>query len=451
MHQQQSGLVRAPGLTLRTISLFAWSGLVWACSGEVVNMGEDADPPPPYSRCLQSSTLTGDVRVEDQQQLNELDGCQAIEGGLNIVPFAGADLAPLHALRSVGGLLSLSEPEPAEGWVARTWDVYSYNDPPMGQEFAALYENGWVESLQGLEALERVGGLRIAGLAAETIEPLAKLESLANGGYLSLTHCPNLRDLQGLRSVSGVLDLQIDCDALESLDGLSLPPQINSVHLKGPHLADLGSFGVRGVVTNLFILGTALDTLDGLSALQWVGGDLTLADNGALTNMNGLNALQNAGSLTIASSGLLERLPAFEALEQLQSLTVAGNAALRDTSAFYDAHSWHQIESSVFARDQTQATRPIWIEVSGNPELESFAMPMQWHHSYMVAIGANAKLREIDLGWFRKIEWLMIHDNPALERIVHNQLDSVDLLDVQYNPLLPANTFEDIRAFDIAR
>jgi hypothetical protein len=43
------------------------------------------------------------VTVENQDQPNELEGCEVIEGQPDVLPFAGADLRPLHALREVGG------------------------------------------------------------------------------------------------------------------------------------------------------------------------------------------------------------------------------------------------------------------------------------------------------------------------------------------------------------
>src|SRR5262245_14930603 len=85
------------------------SALLAACSGDVITLGEEhgTTPVPPHSRCQGSTTLEGPIKVEDQEQLDALEGCEVIAGDLEIVAFLGAHLRSLHALRQVEGDFAL--------------------------------------------------------------------------------------------------------------------------------------------------------------------------------------------------------------------------------------------------------------------------------------------------------------------------------------------------------
>jgi hypothetical protein len=93
--------------------------------------------------------------------------------------------------------------------------------PPFGDSpFQAEYDAGWLESLAGLEALESVGGLKITGLSATTLEPLANLGALTDDGLLYIMSNPGLQDLSGL-------------DALVSTGGLNVVENPQLVRLRG--------------------------------------------------------------------------------------------------------------------------------------------------------------------------------------------------------------------------
>ncbi len=349
--------------------------LLSACSADVQNMGEnvDADEVPPYSRCLDSSSLAGDVVIENQDQLNTLEGCQTIEGDLNVVPFLGADLRPLHALTRVTGQLTFSEPTPDTGWIIPLWEPCPAGC--LGAPFNALYGTGWLESLEGLESLESVGGLKITGLSAATLAPLANLRTLTDGGLLHLSHCPDLVDLDGLDNGTGVSDLYVSCDNLETLAPLSLARQMNIVSVAGPKLVDLGSFDVRRVSGFVRISNTGLMSLDALSSLISVADTLYVFGNAQLQDMSGLDGLLNADSLLVSNNARLERFPAFASLVQLNALAISGNAALKDLSLF---ENWPDRPE----RGSELSLRPTLphivssVEAMGNPELESFTVPM---------------------------------------------------------------------------
>jgi hypothetical protein len=125
--------------------------LLAACSGDVVNIGDGEpprEPPPSYSRCIESPTLEGTVVVNDQAQLDALDGCETIAGDLYVQPLFYPDLRPLHALREVTGKLGLTQAPPADG------EGQSSAESNLVQ---SIVEGGWLPTLAGLEKLERAG------------------------------------------------------------------------------------------------------------------------------------------------------------------------------------------------------------------------------------------------------------------------------------------------------
>jgi hypothetical protein len=443
---------RRPSRSLCLHTVIPLTLLLGACSADVVNMGEGEQPlgVPSDSRCLESATLAGDVTVANQEELNQLEGCEVIDGSLNVLPFIDADLRPLHALRAVSGLLSFSDPTPEGGWSrpsywCETTECVFWAGPPS--DFETLYESGWLASLEGLESLERAGGLRIRGLSAATLDPLANVRSLSGAGGISLTDCPNLQDLNGLSHVRGILDLEVACENLETLAPLSLAQQMSSLRIEGSRLADMGSFGVRSVSNSFRIANTALQDLDALSSLTSVGNELTVWGNPVLEDLSGLNALSSAGGMTVSANPRLQRFPELTALTALNSLFIEGNLVLDDLSAFAAAHPSTHPGPNYLSVHPFSAARTDYIEIGGNPELERFVMPFPWGRSQTVRITGNAKLREIDMGALQGIEMLSIIANPLLEQVNLGRLATVDVLEVLNNPQLPTSAFDSVQTF----
>ena len=93
---------------------------------------------------------------------------------------------------------------------------------------------------------------------------------------------------------------------------------------------DLSSIATCASISgNLSIQGTSLTTLDGLSALTFIGGSLSISDNHSLRSLNGLNALSAATSLSIHNNDALTNLQGLNALEAVgESLDIRSNDAL---------------------------------------------------------------------------------------------------------------------------
>jgi hypothetical protein len=431
-----SSKTHQPNITLfiRRALAVALPALLGACSGDVVNVGENEEPLNEGTACSQAPV--GDIVVWNQAELDALEGCTTIDGDLQIVPFAGADLRPLHALRSVTGQLRFEAP----GDIV---DAATLND------FDELNRTGWL-TLDGLEALESVGGLYIAGLATPSLAPLSNLRVVTEGD-LFLQDCGGLRDLHGLENLRGVDSLILTCDELESMAALRLTGEISSIHISGQRLTELGSVGVWGVLSEVILSGTGLANLDAFAELSYVGGALAILDNPALTNVDGLSQFEGGGGLVIRGNAALSRLPAFDAITRLDALMIQDNAVLSELPAFSGLNpelngAGDDPDGQWSIRDQL-SLRPDHIDISDNPALRQFDVPGGWHSGRRVAIRNNAALERVGLGQLAAIDLLEIESNPLLADVELAALATVDSLRVRDNPQLPGAAFDAVQTF----
>lgn len=412
-----------------------------ACSADVVNMGENPENPeqpelPASSRCRHSTTLTGEIIVRNQEQLNELEGCEVIDGSLMIAAFAGADLRPLHALTRIEGPLDLPGQFPVTDGAEDEW-------------IERYFASGWLSSLEGLESLERAGGLAISGLSAASLEPLENLRTLDNG-TLFLGDCPNLRDLRGLEGLREFSTFYMFSENLESIAALRMPDTMDEVHITSPKLVDLGRQRVRYIASNLILIRTALENLDGFAELRSIGDGLVVEANPYLKDTNALNELRSLGGLVVRSNAELTRLPNFESLYELSTLMIYDNPRLTELPQFGALYEIAPADSGLSARDRGLRLdlRLDHIEVVGNPELLRFAVPVAWRDGELVVIENNMKLREVDFGRLESIDLLSIRNNPALANVSLGALSRVDVLSVLENPSLQSSSFDAVQAFE---
>ncbi len=427
-------LARTPALLPATIAAFG--ALLGACSGDVVNMGDNepvTTPLPENPLCPNGVVSDTDVVVRNQAELDALEGCETITGALNIAPFEAADLRPLHALTSVGGMFAFDGPYECPG--EDSCEGPSATETNRQQ---ALDDAGWVSSLEGLESLERVGGLLLAGLSATDLLPLTNLRSLTNGGGLTLRSCPNLRDLSGLDNLLGVTALTLSCDNLESLAPLQLPREMSSLTLYG-RLTELGTLPVATIALDLVIGETGLTTLDAFSKLEWVGGGLAVWRNPVLESLSGLDALTGTGALNVMENPRLERMAELRSLQSLDFVFITDNPLLAELPSFPALLPYPDLEAP-----QTVET----FTVSGNSALQQLVLPLGWQAGGQVMIRDNASLRDIDLGQLRSADFVAINDNPVLGTIRLDSLARVDSLEVTGNPGLATTAFDAVQTFE---
>lgn len=432
----QSSIQHRPTTTrlLSTALAAALPALACACAGDVVNVGEDLEEQPEVTTC--PAPPTGDIVVWNQAELDALEGCATIDGNLQIVPFAGADLQPLRALQSVAGRLAFEIP-------ADIVDAATIN------ALESLNEAGWL-TLDGLESLQSVGALYLSGLVSASLAPLSNLRVVTDGD-LFLHHCGGLRDLHGLENLRGVDNLMLLCDELESMAALQLTGEIDSIIVRGARLTQLGEVGVTGVLNNVEIMSTGLENLDAFAQLSYVLGSFVIMDNDALVNADGLNQLERSDWLVVRDNAALERLPAFEAMSRLNGLLIADNLVLSEVPAFPALHAdligIGPGSSGEWGDGTELAFRPERIEVSGNPALRQFDVPVGWQSTSHVWVRNNAALERIGLGQLAAIDLLQIESNPVLASVDLDALATVDTLRVRDNPALADASFDAVQTF----
>ncbi len=395
------------------------------CSDDSINMGEgvplvDQTSQPLPSGCAESGVLEGDVFVESQEELDALEGCQAIEGDLFIRSFNDGNVRALHALTRVSGKLTVGE----------------------GGE--AAYET-WLTSLEGLEALESAGSLSLHGILVEDLQALASLRTLTSG-WLLIAAAPNLKSLAGLQSLSGVTDLSLaGVTSLMSLDGLTLPEDMRTLRLGNADLRELKPLGVSSV-SSLELFDTHLSDLSAFAGLIWAE-DVQVLSNRELQSLAGLDGLGRLVKLTVQYNGALTDLPDFESVREIESLSFVHNPLLAKLPAFPSLQSNVAAELSGHPEESLRS-RPESITLYEMDALTTFTMPAGLASASIVKIAHNANLRQIEFTGQSYIEYLLIQNNPQLESISTGVLDKVNVLTVAENPLLPDATFDGVRRLD---
>ncbi len=255
----------------------------------------------------------GSVTLEDNGSLTSLAGLasvQVVEGDLVVRSH--------EALTSLDGL---------EGLTAVTGDL-TLEDLPALSSVRALSRLGTVDgtlafvdvrelvSLSGLDALTTVGGLVVHYGGFASLAGLGSLGTIQGDFTVYGSTIASLEGLDSLSSVDGSVELTLVRFATGSLTGLEALTNIG------------GDLRIRGM--------SGVDSLTGLDNLTWVGGDLELGDPGygvgwALDNvdlatLDGLQALDTiGGDLTIRSQWSLDELTTLHGLT-----SVTGDVSIID-------------------------------------------------------------------------------------------------------------------------
>lgn len=430
-----------------------WGGLgglsltltLGACSDDTVNLGggQVSQEIQRGARCMESPVIDDSVSVLNQQELADLAGCEEIAGDLRIQLFAGADLAPLAALRVIGGTLELG----GELGDAPTEEEY-------GRAFAEreqLLADGYLPSLAGLESLEQVAILEIYGSAVETLESLGSLRRLvgresdiAPVGSVRLSRT-RLRNLHGLENVEGVRYLSLRDNAeLESLDGLRLEEFSYDIAISySPKLGALPEVAHLGYVRSIYLDDVGITDLDDFESLYSVDGSIVLRGNRNLANVDRLAGV-TARSLRLEDNALLKRVPPLSTMEWLESVSVLYNPSLESLSLDLPLHGT--------GPDIVQADAlvdPIKVvDIGGNDTLRSVSLAAGLEQGRFVAIYQNPSLESVSLGTLAQLEELRIVDNSRLGAVDVGALQSVQSLTVTGNTRLDTAGFAAIQTFE---
>lgn len=421
----------------QALVLLGVAPLIAACSGEVVNLGENSSELVTNSTCAVDTGAP--IFVQNQSQLDALAGCEQLSSDLVVFPFEDVDLSPLSALRTVAGTLDLGRQPVLEQ------DVVGVLSTERILRDQALVAGGWLTSLDGLEALESAGALTIQGLGATSLAPLSNLRALTQGGALELESCTRLRTLEGLENISGLTDVFLRCDSLTTIAGLPLPSVVGNLVIQGTNITDLGDFDVIRA-DRLSIVATSLTNLDALSSVETAEA-LNIGNNELLTSVDGVANIGTLSELLVHDNAVLERLPDFVNVSLIEVVDVQDNPLLRNLPSFPSV-------STLFLRDQ-EFELPAQrlnlnadaLVVTGNAALEEIIVPSLLPAIRFVQIERNAALTHISFSDMEAADFVSIADNPVLQSVDVGNL-AVDDLQVLGNPQLGLDDFDGVRTFE---
>ena len=416
------------------------------CADEAVNLGGGrvSQEIQRGVRCSESPIVVGAVRIRSQADIEDLAGCEEIDGDLHVEIFAGADLSPLSSLRVVGGLLELGAyPEIPEGDV----DVGALE--ALRQEIDAILAAGYLPTLRGLDNLQRVAALEIYSIAAEELTPLSALRELSGRsdlpfGFVGIYET-SVRSLQGLENLDGIEDLVLgDNLDLESLGGIALGPDVSTVSLvNSPGLTSIAELASLEHMAALDLTNLGITDLDSLDNLYGVDLAIDLSSNRQLANVDPI-AQMSTESLRIVDNAVLRSIPALPNMTYLDTFVAVGNPALEAIDivlpeAGPGPRSVHY-ESLV---------DPITvIDIGDNAALTRVSLTAGLAEGRFVAIYANPSLTDLTLGTLSRLQELTIDNNRSLSRLDLGLLETVESLVVVDNPALATAPLAAVRTFE---
>lgn len=273
-------------------------------NASVADPSELSPEPPsaPTKSGAACSALNLPFPITDQATLDQLEGCEEIDGDISLA--FEADLRPLHALRRLHGGL----------WIG---GAGSPGHSPL-------------EGLENLEVVQR--DLMIGGPSLTSLASLRSLRSVGDGGpgaagtYGLTISGSALRDLTGLEGLAVLGYLSISqASELVSLEGLQLPRQMSNVWLNDlPQLRSTGALSSVSEFERLYVSNTGLSRLD-LSAAQRIG-LLSLTENPALADVT--VPASEMQRLEIRSNPVLRSVAGVEQLASADTMNISENPAL---------------------------------------------------------------------------------------------------------------------------
>lgn len=428
-------LARAGRAALGYVGVIA-PGLLAGCSGDVINLGERDNElaAPPHSRCQSSSTLEGSVMIDNQEELDALEGCEVIAGNLDIVAFPSASLRSLHALKTVEGYVRVGGHNPIE----RGYDGSSGNWVSDFEAYEASIV-GWLPSLEGLEQLDTVDSLSVVA-PVSSLEPLSALRRI-NGGHLEVSS-DVLETLAGLEGIRGFDSLVVGGAELRDISAIHLPETMDSLLIHAP-ITVLDVNDLKSAL-RIDLAGTELADLDAFSNVETVG-DVSIQGNPRLRHLDGFNAVRTIRALSVQENGALERLCDFTSLFSLESLQIEDNdnlTVLPSFPAYYEG----------YLGDLTPATNePIanveHIELRGNERLRQLLIPAAWKVVDEVQL-IDTQLDAIDFVNLQSVGTLVVTRNPLLSEVNLGALSGVAYLEVTNNHALAPTAFDGVRTLE---
>jgi hypothetical protein len=413
-----------------TVQLVCVTLLALACTSDEVSLGGGDDPGGGSGACVLGvgGVVEGDVMASSQDEVDVLAGCREITGSLNIMAWPWFDLSPLRSLREVGAWLDIDGP---------------------------------LESLEGLEGLERVGELHLTGLDVTSLEPLRNLTQVSYDPFASswgfstvyIAECARLIDLTGLENLVVWDEFHvIRLPSLESLRGLVMNRENQRLTVgAAPSLRDITGLRVGAILESIRLVDTGIESFDIGVPLRLRR--LELTNNPALVSVDGLQAIQSVEELVIRNNDRLEQLPELPYLAvDLAVLSIRDNDSLRSIPQWINPDDGDFLPPENLG--EPGAGDPYFFppefsmaEITGNAQLSELALPSTFRFGGNVRIHDNPQLTTIELGFLDSADDVSIVNNPVLAEISIPVLETVDDLHVVNNPSLPPSVFDNVRSF----
>jgi hypothetical protein len=411
----------------RAVAMFG-IGLA-ACARDSVSLGDGnlVEPLIPSERCAINPLIDGGVRVTEQAELDAIAGCEEISGDLAIEVFPGTDLRPLASLRAVGGELSIGD----------------RSSTLVGDAYLGLIEAGWLESFDGVQALERVGALTLLNFAASDLSPFSSLRYVnaatapggVRSGHLSVEGAKNVVSFRGLEQVGGIESMTLfDLPALESLEGLTLRDRFDSIMLqKTPSLTNIDALAPLERGNVLAIIETGLADLRSLSSLINVE-SFQINDNPLLADAT---SIPSPASIFFSLTGS----PRLRGTLELHPSSTSSGVSIGDNP---------ELERISF--DDPELHSIPWtcggFTIFRNAKLRAVTSPNGCDQLDRVEVLDNGSLEALDLGRLKRLDELHIRDNPGLFALSHAEFERIYVVDVVNNPALSTRSLASVPAFE---
>ena len=381
----------------RLVAAISLAATAWACSGDTSYLERPGPSPaaaPPGSVedpdglrvCLDAGGSRSVTHVLTRQaHIDALEGCERVVGSLDIAATDGTDLRALRSLREVLGRLTLG-------------DRYTGTSPGF-------------QSLEGLEGLQRVQGLTLAGVQAADLTVLANLQQLDTparedtddlGASLEIRGATSLVDLRGLERVGGLYSLGVyDSPRLRSLDGVRFDEdaeRLPDVFLVNSPVEDVDLVSTRTELGELLLSALPLQDLGAVLGSIRRLRVLSLSQNSQLTDAGALAQIEYLEALEVADNPELATLPEMPLVSELSRARIAGNPALLQAVRL------------------PSVTRLSSLEVGGNPRLETLDGFAALEELADGEVSGNQRLAGLDLHSLARVTGtLRVTDNPLLD------------------------------------
>ena len=268
-------------------------------------------------------------------------------------------------------------------------------------EYLFLENIAQLESLTGLDNLNRVEAISIKNTGIANLTGLAKLKNISN--YFYLYENQELVNLTGAPVLDTVQNLQIvrnpKFSGLQGLESVKLVAQLTiSENENLITLAD--SALIPDVIIGLEIdQNPALTSLRGLEKLSIQNGGIAIDKNDTLLTLEGLSNIQHPYTVSITGNPQLRDLAGLHKLETVTSLILENNDALTDLSG---------LESLRLARQLRVNDHLRLKNLHGLENLESFLTGVLY-------VLRNDSLVSLEgLGEMLGMQSILIKENPQL-------------------------------------